>query len=68
MNLQIYDIHLEYIKDFGRNLNANLEANEKDVQFREDLDIDLTPVAEVEEGCDSLPIVPLKGELTKITI
>lgn len=47
VSLQIYDVHLEYVKDFGRNLLANLDASEKDVQFREELDIDLTTVEDV---------------------
>jgi hypothetical protein len=47
VNLQMYDVHLEYIKDFGRNLFANLEVSERDVQFKEELDIDLTPVVDV---------------------
>jgi hypothetical protein len=26
INLQIFDVHLEYVKDFGKNLLANLDA------------------------------------------
>ena len=40
LTLSIFDVHLDYIKDFGKNLIANLECRDQDVMFYDELDAD----------------------------
>ena len=52
----------EMVKDFGINLEANLNVRESDITFNDDLeDEEMALVNEVTEDMDGLPIVPIKN-------
>lgn len=61
--LSVFDAHLEYLKDFGANLESSLRRQaEGAVEFLEDLDEDLEMAKE-----SDLPMVPIAhGRYTRI--
>ena len=63
--LSVFDAHLQYLKDFGANLESSLRRQaEEAVEFIEDLDEDLEMAREVD-----LPMVPIAhGRYTRIQI
>jgi hypothetical protein len=51
----------EVVKDFGINLEANLNVRESDITFNDDLeDEEMALVNELTEDMDGLPIIPIK--------
>lgn len=53
----------EVVKDFGINLEANMNVRESDITFNDDLeDEDLALVNEQTEDMDCLPIIPIKNQ------
>ena len=70
LKLSIFDAHLEYMKDFGANLESSLRRqDEKAVVFVEELDEDLELVKESSDIISSLPMVPVsKGIYTRINV
>ena len=70
LKLSIFDAHLDYMKDFGANLESSLRRqDEKAVVFVEELDEDLELVKESSDIISSLPMVPVsKGIYTRINV
>lgn len=62
ISLSFIDMYHEVVKDFGINLEANLNVRESDITFNDDLeDEEMALVNELTEDMDGLPIIPIKN-------
>ena len=62
ISLSFIDMYHEVVKDFGINLEANLNVRESDITFNDDLEDEEIPlVNELTEDMDGLPIIPIKN-------
>ena len=62
VSISFIDLYHEVVKDFGINLEANLNVRESDITFNDDLeDEEMGLVNEMSEDMDGLPIVPIKN-------
>lgn len=62
ISISFIDLYHEVVKDFGINLEANLNVRESDITFNDDLeDEEMGLVNEMSEDMDGLPIVPIKN-------
>jgi len=70
LTLSIFDAHLDYMKDFGANLESSLRRqDEHSVVFSEELDEDLDLIKEHSDSIASLPMVPIsKGIYTRMNV
>jgi hypothetical protein len=62
VSISFIDMYHEVVKDFGINLEANLNVRESDITFNDDLeDEEMGLVNELSEDMDGLPIIPIKN-------
>ena len=62
ISLSFIDMYHDVVKDFGINLEANLNVRESDITFNDDLeDEEMALVNELTEDMDGLPIIPIKN-------
>ncbi len=63
ISISFLDMYHDVAKDFGINLEANLNVREADITFNDDLEEkDLELIFEQPENQDSFPVVPVKDE------
>ena len=62
LSISFIDLYHEVVKDFGINLEANLNVKESDITFNDDLEDaqEISLVNEITGDMDGIPIVPIK--------